>query len=47
MAPSNPKIELSCVSLSDKRGLSASYIGSQGLIPEFYDVLKSVRRLDE
>lgn len=35
-------VDLRCVPESDKRGFSATYIGSSGLVPEFYRVLRGV-----
>ena len=40
-------VNMTCVPLSEKRFFTASYLGTRALIPEFYEVLKGVRRLDE
>lgn len=46
-AASVPMVNLECVPLSDKHFFSASYDGTRDLAPEFYDVLKGVRRLEK
>ncbi len=45
-SPGIATVNLECVPLSDKRFFSASYSGSPEFVPEFYGVLKSVRRLE-
>lgn len=41
-----PMVEIMCVPSSDKRGLSASYMGTRGSLPVFYDVLHTVQRVN-
>ncbi len=38
--------DITCVPSSNKRGFSASYQGSRALLPQFYAILNSVKRVD-
>jgi len=39
-----PVVEIRCAPMSNKRGLSAFYMGSRALVPAFYVLLKDIRR---
>lgn len=41
-----PMVEITCLPLSDKHSLSASYDGTRKYLPVFYNVLQSVKRLN-
>jgi hypothetical protein len=39
-------VTVNCLPLTDKRGFSTTYMGSRALLPEFYSVLSSVKRVN-
>jgi hypothetical protein len=41
-----PMVDIMCVPLSDKHSLSASYDGTRKYLPDFYNVLQGVKRLN-